>query len=64
MEGNSFFDKVQANDKGIDVWLATWGVGSNFDPSGLYDEKAKFNFSRLVSEKNDELIKKVSSLSH
>lgn len=61
MEGNAFFDKVRANADDVDVFVAAWGVGSNFDPSGIYGKKAAFNFSRLTSEKNEELISKINS---
>ena len=62
MEGNSFFDKVRANDKDIDMWIAAWGVASDFEVSSLYGRKAPFNFSRLTSEKNDQLLKNLESI--
>lgn len=62
MEGNSFFERVQANDPEIDMWIAAWGVGSAFDVKGLYGRKSLFNFSRLASEKNDELLNRLDSV--
>ena len=62
IEGNSFFDRLEANDKGIDIWLAAWGVGTAMDLNGQYSIKSQFNFSRYSTPENEELINKVSSL--
>lgn len=62
LDGNTFWDKVETNNKGVDVWIAAWGVGSEFDLYGLYSKKSAFNFSRYTTDKNEELIKKVSSV--
>lgn len=61
MEGNAFFDKIKSNSDDVDVFIAAFGVGSNFDPSTAYSKKAKFNSSRLSSEKNEMLIEKINS---
>ena len=61
LDGNSFWDKIESNNKSVDVWIAAWGVGSEFDLNGLYGKKSAFNFSRVTTEKNEELIKKISS---
>lgn len=61
MEGNSFFDKVQANDKEIDMWIAAWSVGTSLDMS-VYSRESIFNFTRLTSEKNDELLAKIEDI--
>lgn len=62
IEGNSFFDRLRVNDKEIDMWIAAWSVGSSFNLNGLYGKKSAFNYSRLASEKNSELMAKVDSL--
>lgn len=62
IEFNSFYDKVQANDDSIDMWVAGWTVGTALDLTGLYTKKSKFNFARISSEKNEELINKTQSI--
>ncbi|WP_018658637.1 oligopeptide ABC transporter substrate-binding protein [Allofustis seminis] len=61
-EVNTFYDRVQADDPKIDVHEGGWGVGSDPTPTNLYGEKAAFNFSRFVDEKNTEFFKKMSSV--
>ena len=48
MEVNSFYDKVEANDPEVDMYTAGWNTGFDPDPTGLYGEDAKFNFTRFV----------------
>ncbi len=60
-ETNSFYDRVQNDDPAIDVHEGGWGVGSDPTPDGLYGETAAFNFSRFVSEENNELISNMLS---
>lgn len=60
-ETNSFYDRVQADDPEIDVFEGGWGTGADPNPTGLYGEKAAFNFSRYVSERNTELLAEMSS---
>lgn len=50
IEFNSFYDKVEADDPQIDMWMAAWSTGSNPSPAGLYGKEAAFNFSRFVSD--------------
>ncbi|WP_067140055.1 ABC transporter substrate-binding protein [Oceanivirga salmonicida] len=59
--GNNFFPTIQSN-KGYDIYIAAWTVGTILDFSEFYGRKARFNFARIASEKNDELIAKTSSL--
>ncbi|RRD41026.1 oligopeptide ABC transporter substrate-binding protein [Leptotrichia sp. OH3620_COT-345] len=56
IEFNSFYDKVEADDKEIDVFFAAWGVGTNLNPYGTKGRSAKFNYTRFVSEENDRLM--------
>ncbi|WP_301110106.1 oligopeptide ABC transporter substrate-binding protein [Sporosarcina sp.] len=53
---NAFYDLVKSDDPKVDIFQGAWGAGSDPDPSGLYGRKALFNYSRYVSEKNDELL--------
>jgi len=56
MEANSFYEHVETDYAGIDVYLASWQVGTNVDPYGLYGRTALWNESRFVSENNDRLL--------
>lgn len=61
IEFNSFYDKVQADDPEIDVYVAAWGTGTNPEPSGLYGREAVFNFSRYTNPELDEILKDINS---
>ena len=61
IESNNFYEKIQADDPDIDVFAAGWGVGYDPNPSNLFGETAKFNFSRYVNEEGNEIMKKISS---
>jgi len=58
---NAFYDMVQEDDPGIDLYMAAWGTGSNPDPSGLYGRDAEYNYPRFASEENDKLLKAIAS---
>ena len=57
-EFNSFYERVENDDKDIDMYLGAWGTGSDPDPSGLWARDAAFNYTRWVNDQNDELLKK------
>ncbi|WP_019240491.1 MULTISPECIES: oligopeptide ABC transporter substrate-binding protein [Bacillus] len=61
IEFNSFYDKVQANDKEIDIYMAAWATGTNPSPIGLYGKEAEFNMSRFTSDENDDLLAAIDS---
>lgn len=61
INGAAFFPLIKSN-KGFDIWAASWSVGSNFDPSSLYGERARFNFSRAVTPENTKLINEILSI--
>lgn len=50
IEFNSFYDKVQADDPEIDIFMGAWGTGTNPSPSGLYGAADQYNFSRYTSD--------------
>ncbi|EPC51596.1 oligopeptide ABC transporter substrate-binding protein [Lacticaseibacillus paracasei] len=56
IEFNSFYDKVQKDDKDVDVYAVAWSLSSDPSPMDLYSQKAPFNYSRFVSAKNTELL--------
>ena len=57
-EFNSFYDKLQNDDKDVDIFQAAWGVASDPDPSGIWGRKSNANYTRWTSDKNDELLAK------
>lgn len=61
IELNSFYDKIEADDPNIDVWMAAWGVASNPSPSGAYAETAQYNFSRFSSEELTTTLNNIDS---
>ncbi|MGE7623413.1 oligopeptide ABC transporter substrate-binding protein [Viridibacillus sp. NPDC096237] len=61
IELNSFYDKVKADDKNIDVFIGAWQTGTNPSPSGLYAHDAEYNFSRFTSPELDKLLSDIDS---
>ena len=61
IEINSFYDKLEAEDEEIDVFVAAWGVGTNPNPKESYGNSAAFNMSRYTSDKLQETIDRISS---
>ena len=60
-EFNSFYERVEMDDKEMDMYLAAWGTGSDPDPSGIWASTSTFNYSRWVNTQNDMLLKKGTS---
>lgn len=61
IEVNSFYEQLQNDEGDIDMYQAGWSTGFDPNQEGLYGEFAQFNMTRYVSEKNTELIDKMSS---
>ena len=61
IEFNSFYDRVEADDPEIDIFMGAWGVGSNPSPSGIYAHNASFNFSRYTSPTLQETLANIDS---
>ncbi|WP_277586074.1 oligopeptide ABC transporter substrate-binding protein [Psychrobacillus antarcticus] len=61
IEFNTFYDKVQADDPEIDIFMGAWGTGTNPSPAGLYSKTAAYNFSRYTSEKLEGLLTDIDS---
>ncbi|MGY3777540.1 oligopeptide ABC transporter substrate-binding protein [Isobaculum melis] len=61
IEFNSFYDKVKADDKDIDIFQAAWSVGTDPTPTGLYGRDSEFNFSRFATKDLDKLLKDITS---
>lgn len=62
LELNSFYELVQANDAGIDMYAGGWSTGYDPSPSGMWGPVAAFNMSRYVSDKHTELLKAIDSV--
>lgn len=62
IELNAFYEMLEANDPNIDMFAGGWGTGLDPDPSGLYGPKAKYNYSRFVSDENTELLAELVSV--
>lgn len=58
IEYNTFYDMLENDDPGIDVFLAGWSVGTDVDPTALYGADAPYNYIRYESEENTELLKR------
>ncbi|MCG4282140.1 oligopeptide ABC transporter substrate-binding protein [Lacticaseibacillus saniviri] len=61
IEFNSFYDKIQNDDKGIDVFSAAWGLSSEPSPYDLFSAKAPFNYSRFATAENTKLLNDIDS---
>ncbi|WP_332695431.1 oligopeptide ABC transporter substrate-binding protein [Halalkalibacter lacteus] len=55
-EFNTFYDRVEEDDPGIDIYQAAWQAGIDVDPTDLYGRNAMFNYTRYASEENDRLL--------
>lgn len=61
LEMNAFYEDVQNDKEGVDVFLAAWGVGSDPTPEGLYGPQSALNFSRFETEEHTALLEKIQS---
>ncbi len=61
LEFNSFYDRVEADDPEIDIFMGAWGVSSNPSPSGVYAHNASYNFSRYTSDTLKETLTNIDS---
>lgn len=60
LEFNSFYDRLEADDEGIDIYQGAWGTGTDPNPEGLYGRNSAFNYTRWSSDENDALLDKIS----
>lgn len=61
IEVNSFYEMLEKDDPKIDMYQAGWSTGYDPNPTGLYSETGAFNYTRFVSEKNEQLLNALSS---
>lgn len=55
-EFNSFYDKLDHDDKGIDMFMASWSLSSEPSPRGMYSETNPMNDSRFATKENIKLL--------
>ncbi|QQK09037.1 oligopeptide ABC transporter substrate-binding protein [Miniphocaeibacter halophilus] len=61
IEFQAFYEMVDADDPGIDIYQAAWGTGSNPDPNGLYSRYAPFNRPRYIDENIEKALNDIAS---
>lgn len=61
IEHNSFYDKLQHDDKGIDMYIGGWSTPTEPSPHPYYSESAPFNMTRFVTTKNNKLLNEMNS---
>lgn len=61
IEHNSFYDKLQHDDKGIDMYIGGWSTPTEPSPHPYYSESAPFNMARFVTTKNNKLLEEMNS---
>ncbi|SEW02646.1 peptide/nickel transport system substrate-binding protein [Aliicoccus persicus] len=61
LEFNAFYDMVDEDAEGIDIYQGSWAYGSDADPAHFYGRGARNNYPRYASEANDELLEKINS---
>lgn len=61
IEFNSFYDMVESDDPEVDIYEASWDVGSDVNPEQFYGADAAWNYPRYASEENTELLERGNS---
>ncbi len=60
-EFNSFYDKLDHDDKGINMFMASWSLSSEPSPRGMYSETNPMNDSRFATKENNKLLDEIDS---
>lgn len=60
-ESNSFYDKLQNDDKSVDMFNAGWTLASEPSQASMYGETSPMNFTRFVTPENNKLLKEMDS---
>lgn len=61
IEFNSFYEKIEADDPEIDMFMGAWGTGTNPSPAGLYGASDPYNLTRYTSDFLENTIKNIDS---
>lgn len=62
LEFNSFYDKVENDDKDIDIFMGGWVLNNEPSQNSLYAEDTPENYERFATKENNELLKKMDSV--
>ncbi|MDF7683186.1 oligopeptide ABC transporter substrate-binding protein [Lactobacillus sp. ESL0679] len=60
-EFNSFYDKVQHDDPGVDMFIAGWTLSDEPSQQQMYSEGTMSNYSRFVTPENNKLLQEMDS---
>lgn len=52
----AFYNMLDSDEPGIDLYSGAWSVGTDPDPSSIHGRHAAYNYTRYVSEENDRLL--------
>lgn len=61
LDFHNFYDRIEADDPGIDCYMAAFGLASDPDQNGMFGKSAPFNMSRYTSEALDNSLKRMAS---
>lgn len=61
IEFNSFYDKLDHDDKNVYMFMAAWSLSSEPSPRGMYSETNPMNDSRFVTKENNKLLDEIDS---
>ncbi|GGD16306.1 oligopeptide ABC transporter substrate-binding protein [Pontibacillus salipaludis] len=56
IESSLYYDKLEKDAEGIEVYFGGWGTGSDPDPSALWKSDQLWNYTRWVNEESDQLL--------
>ncbi|WIF98781.1 MULTISPECIES: oligopeptide ABC transporter substrate-binding protein [Pontibacillus] len=56
IESSLYYDKVEKDAEGIEVFFGGWSTGSDPDPSALWKSDQLWNYTRWVNEESDQLL--------
>ncbi|EFI42607.1 ABC transporter, substrate-binding protein, family 5 [Peptoniphilus sp. oral taxon 386 str. F0131] len=61
LDFHNFYDRLEADDEGIDCYMAAFGLASDPDQIGLFGKKAPFNMARYTSDELQAAVEKLGS---
>ncbi|KGX87339.1 oligopeptide ABC transporter substrate-binding protein [Pontibacillus litoralis] len=56
MESSLYYDSIEKDKKGIEVFFGGWSTGADPDPSALWKSDQLWNLPRWENEKSDQLL--------
>lgn len=61
LEMNSFYERIEADEPGIDVFAASWITGGDPNPTQFYGPTVGFNMYRWETEEHNAILEKLNS---